>query len=213
MTLCQIRRNTRLAVGELMNFGVLALQGDFREHIAALAKFGVTAVEIRSVDQLAPIDALIIPGGESTTMSLLAKSTGLDQAIAAKISAGMFVYGSCAGMILLASKIIDGRSDQISFGAIDISVRRNGFGRQVDSFEGKITSKLGDSLTGVFIRAPKVESVGAGVTVLAELTRSDEVTPVMVKQGRAIATSFHPELANSSWVHKYFVDLVEGKVT
>lgn len=196
-----------------MNFGVLALQGDFREHISALAEFGVVAIEVRSVEQLKQIDALIIPGGESTTMSLLAKSTGLDKAIPEKIAAGMFVYGSCAGMILLADEILDGRPDQISFGAINISVRRNGFGRQVDSFEGEIQSQLGENLTGVFIRAPKIESIGADVTVLAQIQTSNGVTPVMVRQNRALATSFHPELSEKSWVHQYFVDLVQGKVS
>ena len=115
-----------------MTIGVLALQGDFREHIAALAKLGENAVEIRTVEQLEQVAALIIPGGESTTISHLAKSTGLDLAIAERIKSGMAIYGSCAGMILLANEILDGRDDQISFNAIDITVRRNGFGRQVD---------------------------------------------------------------------------------
>ena len=125
-----------------MTIGVLALQGDFREHIAALVKLGETALEIRTVEQLEQVAALIIPGGESTTISFLAKSTGLDLAIAERIKSGMAIYGSCAGMILLANEILDGRDDQISFNAIDITVRRNGFGRQVDSFEAKLKSTL-----------------------------------------------------------------------
>lgn len=196
-----------------MNFGVLALQGDFREHIQALAKLGVTGAEIRSVEALQEIDALIIPGGESTTMSLLAKSTGLDKAIARKLSKGMFIYGSCAGMILLASEILDGRSDQISFGAIDMSVRRNGFGRQVDSFETQLESTVFPGLHGVFIRAPKIERVGDQVEVLATLTRTGEQTPVLVRSGRAMASSFHPELGLESPIHRYFVDLVAGKIS
>ncbi|MFZ9283149.1 MAG: pyridoxal 5'-phosphate synthase glutaminase subunit PdxT [Candidatus Nanopelagicales bacterium] len=196
-----------------MNFGVLALQGDFREHIQALARLGVTATEIRSVEALQEIDALIIPGGESTTMSLLAKSTGLDKAIETKLAEGMFVYGSCAGMILLASEILDGRSDQISFGAIDMSVRRNGFGRQVDSFETQLESRAFPELHGVFIRAPKIERIGDRVEVLAALTRSGEQTPVLVRSGRAMASSFHPELGLESPIHRYFVDLVAGKIS
>lgn len=196
-----------------MNFGVLALQGDFREHIQALARLGITATEIRSVEALQEIDALIIPGGESTTMSLLAKSTGLDKAIATKLAEGMFVYGSCAGMILLASEILDGRSDQISFGAIDMSVRRNGFGRQVDSFETELESTVFPELHGVFIRAPKIERIGDQVEVLAALTRTGEQTPVLVRSGRAMASSFHPELGLESPIHRYFVDLVSGKIS
>jgi 5'-phosphate synthase pdxT subunit len=174
---------------------------------------GVTATEIRSVEALQEIDALIIPGGESTTMSLLAKSTGLDKAIETKLAEGMFVYGSCAGMILLASEILDGRSDQISFGAIDMSVRRNGFGRQVDSFETQLESRAFPELHGVFIRAPKIERIGDRVEVLAALTRSGEQTPVLVRSGRAMASSFHPELGLESPIHRYFVDLVAGKIS
>lgn len=196
-----------------MKFGVLALQGDFREHIQALSNLGITAVEVRSVDELRPLDALIIPGGESTTMSLLAKSTGLDQAIAKKISDGLFIYGSCAGMILLASEIQDGRADQICFNAIDISVKRNGFGRQVDSFETELISDMGDHLIGVFIRAPKITQVGPAVNVLAEVAVGEELTPVLVRQGRALASSFHPELSQISFVHQYFIDLVAGKIS
>jgi pyridoxal 5'-phosphate synthase pdxT subunit len=195
-----------------MKFGVLALQGDFREHIAALQKLNEEAMEVRSVSDLAQVDALIIPGGESTTMSLLAKSTGLDHAIAARIRAGMFIYGSCAGMILLASEILDGRTDQICFAALDITVRRNGFGRQVDSFEASLQSKIGTDLSAVFIRAPKVERIGEAVQVLATVEISGDQVPVMVRNERALATSFHPELLDDGAIHKYFVQMVRGEV-
>ena len=194
-----------------MTIGVLALQGDFREHIAALAKLGENAVEIRTVEQLEQVAALIIPGGESTTISHLAKSTGLDLAIAERIKSGMAIYGSCAGMILLANEILDGRDDQISFNAIDITVRRNGFGRQVDSFEAKLKSTLFADLMGVFIRAPKIEKIGANVEVLAWVEIQGEQTPVMVRSGSALATCFHPELNDDGVVHKYFVDMVHNK--
>lgn len=194
-----------------MTIGVLALQGDFREHIAALAKLGKNAVEIRAVEQLEQVAALIIPGGESTTISLLAKSTGLDLAIAERIKSGMAIYGSCAGMILMANEILDGRDDQISFNAIDITVRRNGFGRQVDSFEAKLQSTLFADLMGVFIRAPKIEKIGANVEVLAWVEIQGEQTPVMVRSGSALATCFHPELNDDGVVHKYFVDMVHNQ--
>jgi 5'-phosphate synthase pdxT subunit len=194
-----------------MTIGVLALQGDFREHIAALAKLGENAVEIRTVEQLEQVAALIIPGGESTTISLLAKSTNLDLAIAERIKSGMAIYGSCAGMILLANEILDGRDDQISFNAIDITVRRNGFGRQVDSFEAKLHSTLFTDLMGVFIRAPKIEKIGANVEVLAWVEIQGEQTPVMVRSGSALATCFHPELNDDGVVHKYFVDMVHNQ--
>ncbi|MBM3691378.1 MAG: pyridoxal 5'-phosphate synthase glutaminase subunit PdxT [Actinobacteria bacterium] len=196
-----------------MKFGVLALQGDFREHISALNHLGIAADEIRSVAELDSIDALIIPGGESTTISLLAKSTGLDKAILQKIKSGMYVYGSCAGMILLASEILDGRLDQIKFSGLDITVRRNGFGRQVDSFEKELTTNLGEHFVGIFIRAPLVQDVGSGVDVLASLETSYGPTPVWVRQNRVMATSFHPELTKNSLVHQYFVDLVMGKIS
>ncbi len=194
-----------------MTLGVLALQGDFREHIAALVKLGETALEIRTVEQLEQVAALIIPGGESTTISFLAKSTGLDLAIAERIKSGMAIYGSCAGMILLANEILDGRDDQISFNAIDITVRRNGFGRQVDSFEAKLKSTLFADLMGVFIRAPKIEKIGANVEVLAWVEIQGEQTPVMVRSGSALATCFHPELNDDGVVHKYFVDMVHNQ--
>jgi 5'-phosphate synthase pdxT subunit len=194
-----------------MKFGVLALQGDFREHIAALQRLNEETIEVRSISDLTQVQALIIPGGESTTMSLLAKSTGLDKAIAERIGSGMFIYGSCAGMILLATEILDGRTDQICFSALDITVRRNGFGRQVDSFEAKLKTNIGTGLSAVFIRAPKVERVGEDVQVLATVEIDGFQTPVMVRNQRALATSFHPELLEDGVVHKYFVQMVRGE--
>lgn len=196
-----------------MNFGVLALQGDFREHIAALNELGISATEVRTVADLAPIDALIFPGGESTTISMLAQSTGLDQAITLKINEGMFSYGSCAGMILLASEILDGRSDQICFSAIDMAVRRNGFGRQVDSFEAEVATPLTENLMGVFIRAPKIEKLGPEVKVLGDVMIAGVKTPVMVRQGRNLATSFHPELDPDRTIHRYFVQMATGEIS
>jgi 5'-phosphate synthase pdxT subunit len=196
-----------------MKFGVLALQGDFREHIAVLNKLKEETIEVKSISDLDEVQALIIPGGESTTMSLLAKSTGLDKAIAERISAGMYVYGSCAGMILLATEILDGRADQICFSALDITVRRNGFGRQVDSFEASLQSKIGTEFSAVFIRAPKVERIGKDVQVLATVEISGNQVPVMVRNQRALATSFHPELLEDGVVHKYFVQMVRGEVS
>lgn len=196
-----------------MKFGVLALQGDFREHIAVLNKLKEETIEVKSISDLDEVQALIIPGGESTTMSLLAKSTGLDKAIAERINAGMYVYGSCAGMILLATEILDGRADQICFSALDITVRRNGFGRQVDSFEASLQSKIGTEFSAVFIRAPKVERIGEDVQVLATVEISGNQVPVMVRNQRALATSFHPELLEDGVVHKYFVQMVRGEVS
>lgn len=184
-----------------MKIGVLALQGDFREHIAAAISCGHEALAVRRPEELAQVDALILPGGESTTIALLAATYNLMEPIRTRIAAGMPVYGSCAGMILLADRVIDGVENQQTFGGINMSVRRNAFGRQVDSFEGEI-SFAGKSLNGVFIRAPWVEEVGAGVQVLATANEH----PVAVRQGKLLATSFHPELTRDTTVHEYFFD-------
>lgn len=184
-----------------MLIGVLALQGDFREHIAAVNAAGHQALAVRRPEELAGVDALILPGGESTTIALLASTYKLMDPIRTLISSGMPVYGSCAGMILLADRVLDGVKDQQTFGGIDMSVRRNAFGRQVDSFEGEINF-AGTSVNGVFIRAPWVEEVGSGVEVLA----SFDGHPVAVRQGKLLATSFHPELTGDSTVHQYFFD-------
>jgi 5'-phosphate synthase pdxT subunit len=184
-----------------MKIGVLALQGDFREHIAAALACGHEAVAIRRPAELDSIDALILPGGESTTIALLAQSYHLMEPIRAKIAAGFPVYGSCAGMILLADRIVDGVVGQQTFGGINMTVRRNAFGRQVESFEEEI-SFAGALVNAVFIRAPWVEEVGPEVEVLA---RAGEHA-VAVRQGRLLATSFHPELTGDHSVHQYFFD-------
>ncbi len=185
--------------------GVLAMQGAFAEHAVAVRRLGAVAVEVRQPKHLDGIDSLIIPGGESTTMSKLLVSTGLFQPIHDLIHAGMPVFGTCAGMILLAKEVIDGRADQQSFSALNISVQRNGYGRQVDSFETDldIAGITGGPVHATFIRAPKVVSIGDDVTVLA----SHEGVPVVVSAdgGRIMAASFHPELTPELRVHQLFL--------
>jgi 5'-phosphate synthase pdxT subunit len=195
--------------------GVLAVQGDVREHAVALAEAGALARPVRRPAEIAEIDALVIPGGESTTMSKLALSFGLFEPLRERVAAGMPVYGSCAGMIMLADKILDGRADQETVGGIDMTVRRNAFGRQNQSFEADVAFAPAPEapVHGVFIRAPWVESVGAGVEVLATLTSAPyEDRIVAVRQGNLVATSFHPELTGDRRVHAYFVDLVRDAV-
>jgi 5'-phosphate synthase pdxT subunit len=189
-----------------MQVGVLALQGAFAAHSDCLASIGVQSVEVRTPEQLNSVDALLMPGGESSTMSQLLESSGLFDPISSHIADGMPVFGTCAGMILLASEILDGRSDQRSFSAIDISVRRNAFGRQVDSFEGTINSSVGD-FQGIFIRAPRIERVGDGVEVLGSINNE----PVLVRQGNVLAASFHPELSNDARLHEYFVSITANR--
>ncbi len=189
-----------------MQVGVLALQGAFAAHSDCLTSIGVQSIEVRNPEQLSSVDALLMPGGESSTMSQLLESSGLFDPITTRIAGGMPVFGTCAGMILLASEILDGRSDQRSFSAIDISVRRNAFGRQVDSFEATINSSVGD-FHGVFIRAPRIERVGDQVEVLGSI--NDE--PVLVRQGNVLAASFHPELSNDARLHEYFVSITANK--
>ncbi|CAN2200672.1 PDX2 Predicted glutamine amidotransferase involved in pyridoxine biosynthesis [Candidatus Nanopelagicaceae bacterium] len=184
-----------------MKIGVLALQGDFREHIRAAQACGHSAVAIRRESELSDIDALILPGGESTTIAHLANSYKLFDPIRSKIRAGLPVYGSCAGMILLANKVLDGIENQQTFGGLNITVRRNAFGRQVESFEDEIEF-AGKNVNGVFIRAPWVEEVGPGVEVLA----TEGEHPVAVREGKLLATSFHPELTGDLSVHQYFFD-------
>ena len=189
-----------------MQVGVLALQGAFAAHSDCLTSIGVQSIEVRNPEQLSSVDALLMPGGESSTMSQLLESSGLFDPIAARIADGMPVFGTCAGMILLASEILDGRSDQRSFSAIDISVRRNAFGRQVDSFEATVNSSVGN-FHGVFIRAPRIERVGEDVEVLGSF--NDE--PVLVRQGNVLAASFHPELSNDARLHEYFVSITANR--
>jgi len=190
--------------------GVLALQGAFAAHARVLRSLGVDAPEVRTPTDLSAIDALVMPGGESTTMSRLLDTTGLFEPLAERLAAGMPVFGTCAGMILLATDVLDGRPDQRSFGAIDLAVRRNGYGRQVDSFEADIdVDGLAGALHAVFIRAPKVESVGPAATILA---RHDGV-PVLVAQGAVLVASFHPELTADHRLHARFVHIVQTAAT
>lgn len=190
-----------------MKVGVLALQGAFARHAAVLTDVGATPIEVRTPENLAGVDALVMPGGESTTMSMLLDIAELRQPLAERLARGLPVFGTCAGMILLASAVADGRSDQESLAAIDMDVRRNGYGRQIDSFEADID--VGEGLPdwdtpfhGVFIRAPVVERVGDGVEVLA---RVDD-NPVLCRQGHVMVASFHPELTDDRRIHELFVE-------
>ena len=193
--------------------GVLALQGDFREHLRLLGSLGVQALAVRAPAQLQRVSALVLPGGESTTMSLLLESSGLLEALRERLAAGMPVLGTCAGMILLANEIIDGKPGQHCLGAIDISVRRNAFGRQRDSFEAELDVAGMDSpVHAVFIRAPVVERSGPSVEVLATVEVPGEGRrPVVCRQGRVLVSSFHPELAGDARLHELFVGLVQSK--
>ncbi|ANW21086.1 glutamine amidotransferase subunit PdxT [Streptomyces clavuligerus] len=186
--------------------GVLALQGDVREHLTALAAAGAAAGPVRRPEELAGVDGLVIPGGESTTMSKLAHLFGMMEPLRERVRAGMPVYGTCAGLIMLADKILDPRSDQETIGGIDMIVRRNAFGRQNESFEAavELTGVDGGPVEGVFIRAPWVESTGADVRILAQ--HGGHV--VAVRQGNALATSFHPELTGDHRVHRLFTEMV-----
>ncbi|WP_406448368.1 pyridoxal 5'-phosphate synthase glutaminase subunit PdxT [Streptomyces sp. NBC_00876] len=188
--------------------GVLALQGDVREHLIALASADALARPVRRPEELAEVDGLVIPGGESTTMSKLAALFGMLEPLRERVRAGMPVYGTCAGMILLADKILDPRSGQETVGGIDMIVRRNAFGRQNESFEAavEVAGIDGGPVEGVFIRAPWVESVGAQAKVVAE--HGGHI--VAVRQGNALATSFHPELTGDHRLHAYFVDMVRA---
>jgi pyridoxal 5'-phosphate synthase pdxT subunit len=193
--------------------GVLALQGDVREHLAALQDAGADAVGIRRPEELDKVDGLVIPGGESTTMSKLLEIFELLEPLKARLRDGLPAYGSCAGMILLASEILDTRPDAQHLGAIDMTVRRNAFGRQVDSFESDLDFEgiIGDPVRAVFIRAPWVERVGDAVEVLARVPESGGAAAgriVAVRQGRVVATSFPPEVTGDRRVHELFVDLV-----
>lgn len=196
--------------------GVLALQGDVREHLAVLARLGESAIAVRRPSELAAVDGLIIPGGESTTMIKLAKIFELYEPLRARVRAGLPTFGTCAGMIMLADRIEDGAEGQETVGGLDITVRRNAFGRQVDSFEGDVSFEhLDTPVHAVFIRAPWVESVGDGVEVLARIPADPERGQaagriVAVRQGSLMATSFHPEVGGDARVHELFVDLVRS---
>jgi 5'-phosphate synthase pdxT subunit len=196
------------AMPRKLRIGVLALQGDVSEHVGTLAPLGVGLVEVRLPADLDGVDALVLPGGESTTLQLLIEAAGLRPLMAARIAAGMPVLGTCAGMILLATTVLDGRPDQWSFGAIDLAVRRNAFGRQIASFEEDLdlAGIAGGPLHAVFIRAPVVETVGPGVEVIATVSlQGDGIRPVACRQGRVTVTAFHPELVGDRRFHELLV--------
>lgn len=191
-----------------MKVGVLALQGAVGLHVELLAQLGVAPIQIRTPSQLDAVDALVLPGGESTTMSRLLARNDLFDPIAERLRAGMPTFGTCAGMILLAATVLDGRPDQSSFAAIDVTVRRNAFGRQIDSFETDLVvagiAPASAPVHAVFIRAPFVEAVGVEVEVLASV----DGHPVCCRQDRVMVTAFHPELAGDTRLHRAFLDLV-----
>jgi 5'-phosphate synthase pdxT subunit len=193
--------------------GVLALQGDVREHLAVLAGLGAAPVTVRRPEELAAVDGLVVPGGESTTMVKLADRFGLLGPLRAAVRRGLPAYGSCAGMIMLADRVLDAPADQQTIGGLDVTVRRNAFGRQVDSFESEVelAGVPGGPLQAVFIRAPWVEQAGPGVEVLGRVVGGPaDGKIVAVRQGRLVATSFHPELTGDTRVHALFVDLVRA---
>lgn len=186
-----------------MKIGVLGLQGDFREHLLVLKRLGVEGRDVRTIEDLKGIDALIIPGGESTAMAHLMAQNGLDQAVKERHRQGMPLYGTCAGLIVLAKEIVEGKPHGL--GLIDITVVRNAYGRQVDSFEADLQIKHMGAFHAVFIRAPKITKCGPQVEVLAEY----EGRPVLARQGRVLVSSFHPELTGDTRIHEYFLSLGE----
>lgn len=193
--------------------GVLALQGDVREHLSMLTAVGARAVPVRRERELALVDGLVIPGGESTTIVKLANHFDLFEPLRDRIASGLPTYGSCAGMILLADRILDGTSDQTTFGGIDVTVRRNAFGRQVESFEEpvEIAGVDGGPVLAVFIRAPWVEKVGERAVALGRIVAGPAAGKIVaIRQQHLLATSFHPELTGDARVHKYFVEMVRA---
>jgi len=193
--------------------GVFALQGDVREHLAVLTDLGVRAIGVRRPAELEACDGLVLPGGESTTMAKLARTFELFEPLQKRIRGGMPTFGTCAGMIMLADRIEGGTSDQETLGGLDITVRRNAFGRQVDSFEGDLEfAGLDERVHAVFIRAPWVEQVGPDVDVLARVPAGEAAGRIVaVRQGHLMATSFHPEVDGDGRVHQVFVDLVASR--
>jgi 5'-phosphate synthase pdxT subunit len=186
-----------------LRIGVLALQGATAAHTEALTRLGADAVTVKVPSALDGVDGLVLPGGESTTISFLLDSSGLREPLAESLAAGMPAFGTCAGMILLATDVLDGRPDQRSFGVIDLAVRRNAFGRQVDSFEADLAvAGLDGPVHAVFIRAPGVESAGPDVEVLAEV----DGRPVLCRQGAIMVSAFHPELTDDLRLHEMFLD-------
>ena len=192
---------------------MLALQGDVREHLTALSLAGATGRPVRRPEELDGLDGIVLPGGESTTIDKLSRAFGVRDPLRAALRSGLPAYGSCAGMILLADRVLDGRPDQQTFGGIDMTVRRNAFGRQVSSFEGDVVMDgvPGGEVHAVFIRAPWVEEVGEQVQVLARVGSGPAVGRIVaVRQGSLLATSFHPEMTGDGRVHELFVSIVRG---
>ena len=193
--------------------GVLALQGDVREHVAALTAAGASASRVRRPAELDQVDALVIPGGESTTIGKLLVTFDLLEPLQKRVRDGMPAFGSCAGMILLADRVLDGTADQVGVGGLDVTVRRNAFGRQVESFEESLRFDGidGGPVHAVFIRAPWVEELGDGVVPLARISDGEAAGKVVaVRQGQLLATSFHPELTGDARIHDLFVRMVLG---
>lgn len=188
--------------------GVLSLQGDVGEHVAMLETLGCEVVKVRTTKQLKGLDGLVLPGGESTTIAHLLETSGLKDDLGEQLDEGLPVLGTCAGLILLAEEVLDGRSDQWSYGALAVSVRRNGYGRQVASFESPLVVRGVGTVEGVFIRAPRIERASDAVEVLATLDHGDGAGehPVLVRQSQVWGASFHPELTGDARVHRLFVD-------
>jgi pyridoxal 5'-phosphate synthase pdxT subunit len=198
----------------IVRIGVLAVQGDVGEHLRALTLAGADAVPVRRPEELAAVDGLVIPGGESTTIDRLLRAFELAGPLRHRLQDGMPAFGSCAGMILLADEVLDGRADQESLQVLDMTVRRNAFGRQVDSFECDlpVVGMAGGPFRAVFIRAPWVERIGADLEVLATVQHEGQEHVVAVRRGGVMATSFHPELTDDHRLHALFVDLVRERV-
>jgi 5'-phosphate synthase pdxT subunit len=188
--------------------GVLALQGDVGEHVSMLESLGCEVVKVRTLEQLSTVEGLVLPGGESTAIAHLLATSGLKDALGDKINEGLPVFGTCAGLILLSREVLDGRSDQWSFAALDVSVRRNGYGRQIASFESSLEVKGLGRVPGVFIRAPKIEKWSDDVEVLATLDHGDGEGehPVFIRQNRVWGASFHPELTGDARLHQLFLN-------
>jgi pyridoxal 5'-phosphate synthase pdxT subunit len=199
-------------VAAVPTVGVLALQGDVREHLRVLESCGADTAVVRRPEELDRVDGLVIPGGESTTMWRLARTFDLLEPLRKRIEQGMHTYGSCAGMIMLADRIVDGAAGQETIGGIDMLVRRNAFGRQIDSFESDVVmTGLATPFHAVFIRAPWVESLGGGAEILGRAATGDSAGRIVaVRQGHLLATSFHPELTGDPRIHEYFLAMVKG---
>jgi pyridoxal 5'-phosphate synthase pdxT subunit len=215
----ELSNTTHRPFADQLTVGILALQGDVREHHVAVAELGATPRHVRRPEDLVGVDGIIVPGGESTTMSMLLEWSGLVEPLTAALRAGLPVFGTCAGLILLATDVVDGRSDQIQLGCIDISVRRNGYGRQIRSFECDIDVRgfEGGQLHAVFIRAPVIERMGPEVDVLARLPGAGDTGDVttgtvLCRQGSVLVAAFHPELTPDRRLHRLFLHQIRHHV-